>query len=147
MTLTKLEAATFLATLTGLTLLACSTSSEPSDAGTQDAAPGTRDDADEIPCEPRRVLQTVCQQCHSQPPTRGAPFPLVNRSDVLVVRSGVVVGKLMIEQLEAGRMPLSPVTIEEGQKATLLAWLRQGGPAVPPQSCPDSDADAASARQ
>jgi hypothetical protein len=119
-----------------VTGLACSSS------GVGDSTPralaggqAVREDADEIPCEPRRVLQTVCQQCHSKPPRGGAPFPLVRRSDILATRTGVVVRELMIQQLDARRMPLTPVTIQDGERDVLLAWLRAGAPASAPQDC------------
>jgi hypothetical protein len=87
------------------------------------------DDSDEIPCEPRRVLQAVCQRCHTRPTAEGAPFALVARSDILPVRED------MIEQLDAGRMPLEPVTISDEDRATLLDWLARGAPRVAPQEC------------
>lgn len=100
------------------------------------------DDSDEIPCEPRAVLQTVCQQCHTSPPVRSAPFPIVTLTDVRTMRSGGVVRDLMIAQLMAHRMPLAPVTIDDSQRATLLAWLQSGAPAVTARTC-DGTADAA----
>lgn len=117
-----------------LPALACSTSNgrrlDPADATTQEV----RDDSDEIPCEPRRVLQTVCQQCHTSPTRNGAPFSLIHRSDVLAVRRD------MIEQLEARRMPLTPVPIDPDDRQLLLDWLKQGAPAVSPRRCELSDA-------
>lgn len=115
------------------TALACSTSSgrrnDPADATTQEV----REDTDEIPCEPRLALQTICQQCHSLPTKNGAPFSLVRRSDVLVER------KEMIAQLEAKRMPLTPVTIADEDRQVLLDWLKAGAPAVTPRRCEPAD--------
>jgi hypothetical protein len=117
--------------------MACSTTSgTPPHVEDVDAA--SANDADEIPCEPRRVLETVCQQCHTRPMQNGAPFPLVNLSDILAERSDSVVLELMIAQLESGRMPLSPVTIEDGDREILLSWLRSGAPSVDPQACATS---------
>lgn len=114
---------------------------------TGDASDGLvrRDDSMEIPCEPRRVLVTVCQECHTRPETKnGAPFPLQWRSDVLATYGGVEIRQLMIEQLSVGRMPLSPVTIDPSDRELLLAWLRDGAMAVEPTACIDSGiADAA----
>jgi hypothetical protein len=53
------------------------------------------------------------------------------------VRSKSVIRDLMIEQIEAGRMPLKPVTISDEMRTVLLAWLKNGAPAVPPQVCQD----------
>jgi hypothetical protein len=98
-------------------------------------------DSDTIPCEPRAVLMTVCQRCHTRPPRRGAPFSLVNRSDIVRIGPSGQIRVLMIEQLEARRMPLSPETIDDDSRAVLLDWLRAGAPAVPPTSCLDGGLD------
>lgn len=132
---------------------ACSTEGKNSsdDAGVNlDSSPrdGTETlpaDEDAIPCEPRHVLQVVCQQCHSRPTKNDAPFSLVNLSDVLVTRSGSIVRDLMIAQLEAQRMPLAPVTIADDQRAVLLDWLHAGAPATTTTSCIDRDAGDAEA--
>ncbi|MBX3229671.1 MAG: hypothetical protein KIT84_04990 [Labilithrix sp.] len=117
--------------------VACITSREALvlDPNADAAAPLRRDDADEIPCDARRVLETICQQCHTRPPANGAPFPLQTRSDVLASYGGMVLRDLMIEQLTARRMPLAPVTIADDERRTLLAWLRAGAPADPPSAC------------
>lgn len=102
-------------------------------------------DADTIPCGPRRVLQEICQQCHQKPPVNGAPFPLVTRSNIVRVGPDGEIRRLMIEQLEVGRMPLAPVTIDYNSREILLDWLHAGAPAEPRQSCeedPSRDAGA-----
>lgn len=128
-----------------LGFLACSSTdpvvAPPRDAAIDSAIPV--DDSTQIPCAPREVLQTVCQQCHARTPLNGAPFPLVTRTDILTMRSGGIARDLMIAQLVAKRMPLAPVTIEDEQRATLLAWLQDGAVAVTSQSCLDAGADAA----
>lgn len=111
---------------------------------TGDASDGLlrRDDSMEIPCEPRRVLTSICQQCHTRPETKnGAPFPLEWRSDVLATYGGVAIRELMVEQLGAGRMPLAPVTMDSTDRETLLAWLQAGAPAVTATACIDSGAE------
>lgn len=115
----------------------------PLDASTSDA----RTDNSEIPCGPRFVLTDVCQQCHARPPLNGAPFPLVNRSDILAMRGGAVVRDLMIEQVKARRMPLSPVTITDAQREVLVDWLEEGAPAIPSQGCTRPEEDAGSDAQ
>ena len=124
-----------------LTPLACGSSrdtvAKPFGA-TGDASDGLvrRDDSMEIPCEERRILMTVCQQCHTRPETKnGAPFPLQWRSDILASYGGVEIRRLMIEQLQVGRMPLAPVTIDPSDRPLLLAWLESGAPAVTPRTC------------
>src|SRR5215470_12403902 len=120
-------------------LVSCS-SSDPPAAGPPDASqqPILKVDEDEIPCPPRAVLQTVCQQCHTRPQRNGAPFALINRSDILNVYEGAVIRDLMIQVLDARKMPLAPVTIEDDQRDTLLGWLRSGAPNVPPTTCDDA---------
>ncbi len=102
------------------------------------------DDANTIPCGPRRVLQAVCQRCHQKPPINGAPFPLVTRSNIVRKSPDGEVRQLMIDQIEVGLMPLAPVTIDYNDRETLLDWLRAGAPAEPPHTC-DEPADAAAA--
>lgn len=93
------------------------------------------DDADEIPCTPRRVLVQVCQQCHARPAKNGAPFPLERRSDVFALYGDIEIRELMVAELGARRMPLAPVTIENGDRETLLVWLENGAPAAAPSTC------------
>ena len=100
----------------------------------QPAAPGS--ELRSIPCEPRLVLETVCQQCHTQPMTSGAPFPLRDIDDVQRERDGEPIYTRMIEQLDRRRMPLPPATSTDEQRDVLLAWLRDGAPGVSPRTCP-----------
>jgi len=98
------------------------------------------DDSNLIPCAPRRVLETVCQTCHSKPPQNGAPFPLVTRSNIVRMTPDGQIRELMIAQLEARRMPLTPETIEEGDRTILLEWLADGASALTePRSCTDEN--------
>lgn len=116
------------------------------DASADSAVEPEAEDADTIPCAPRAVLQTVCQTCHARPPRNGAPFPLVNRSNIVKRASdGRPLSEHMIEQVEARRMPLAPVTIDDGSRAILLDWLRAGAPAVPAQQCSDAGTSEAGA--
>lgn len=83
----------------------------------------------EIPCAPRRVLETVCQQCHSAPPKNGAPFPLVTYGDVLGTLDGRPMAHWMEMAVSEGDMPLPPVELANADRDTLLTWLRAGAPA------------------
>lgn len=130
-----------------LVVSACSSGSDgvadAGDASVEAAAPVLAEDADMIPCGPRAVLQAICQTCHSRPPREGAPFPLVTRSNIVgTAADGRQLRELMIEQLEAKRMPLPPVTIEDDRRAVLLDWLRAGAPAIAAQECSDAGAPA-----
>jgi hypothetical protein len=145
----------FLLHIAGLTILFLACSDDPVGKPAEDAgvalpvdsgvdADGP-DDENLIPCEPRAVLQTVCQQCHTRPTTKnGAPFPIVRHSDILAVRSGgggATVRDRMIDQLRAGRMPLAPATIEPTQKTMLLTWLEEGAPTVEATDCQTDGGD------
>ncbi|HVH42756.1 MAG TPA: hypothetical protein VM925_10445 [Labilithrix sp.] len=123
---------------------ACNTGRAAAPNASVDATPSMiePDDEDTIPCGPRLVLQTVCQKCHQKPPVNGAPFPLVRRSDIVRVTPDGEVRALMIEQMEVGRMPLSPETIDYNSRETLLDWLHAGAPAESPHSCEDADGGA-----
>lgn len=126
--------------LAPLSAFACaSASSDRSSVGVADASAAIREDRDEIPCAPRAVLENVCQKCHALRPRGGAPFPLVRRSDIVSSEyQGTVVRELMVRQVESGRMPLSPVSMDPEARDALLGWLREGAPAVTRRSCADA---------
>jgi hypothetical protein len=133
--------------LLGVALIACSDSdgvNQTTDASVDSSSSqATVDDENRIPCAPRAVLQTVCQQCHTRPTKNGAPFPLQRLSDIMQTRDGELIRDDMIAQLESGRMPLSPVTISATDKATLLTWLHSGAPATEATDCTgDAGSDA-----
>lgn len=136
-----------LAALAVCTSIACTTVGVPIDPTVQAPPQAIEpDDADTIPCGPRRVLMAVCQRCHSRPPQNGAPFPLVTHADIVRVGPDGEIRQLMIEQIEAGRMPLSPVTIDYDSRETLTDWLAAGAPAEPPHACDADAGDADAAR-
>ena len=90
----------------------------------------------DIPCAPDRVLQNVCQHCHSSPPKNGAPFSLVTYDDTQREMDGHPLWFFMEKYVTARIMPLPPVEISDGDRAVLLAWLRAGAPArAPGDSC------------
>jgi hypothetical protein len=62
----------------------------------------------------------------------------VTRSNIVRIGPDGEIRQLMIEQLEAGRMPLTPVTIDYDSRETLLDWLAAGAPAEAPRSCDDA---------
>jgi hypothetical protein len=82
-----------------------------------------------IPCDAQRVLDNVCQQCHTNPPKNSAPFPLVNYQDTHVVYSGNPIWVHMRNAVESGVMPLPPVQIDAPSRDALLRWLNAGAPA------------------
>src|SRR5579859_3377724 len=94
-------------------------------------------DPPDIPCDAKRVLEIVCQHCHSDPPMNGAPFPLVTYEDTQASFRGQTIAFQMLYVLQNGKMPLPPVTIEPADRDTLIRWLQAGAPTRPaPQNCP-----------
>jgi len=93
------------------------------------------DDLQEIPTEPtevtydgniKAIMQNNCLGCHSDPPVNGAPFSLVNFSQVNS-RSGAILNAISKQSGAAramppsGRMPQATIDlvdqwIEEGRK-------------------------------
>ncbi|MDF2696053.1 MAG: hypothetical protein K0S65_4436 [Labilithrix sp.] len=59
----------------------------------------------------------------------------MTRSNVLRVTPDGQIRELMIQQLEARRMPLAPETIDDASRVILLEWLKLGAPAIEPQAC------------
>lgn len=82
----------------------------------------------EIPCNPKRVLELVCQQCHTAPLRNMAPFPLLTYADTQAVVSGKPIWGYMQKVLVGRMMPLPPVQIEPADRAVLLGWLEAGAP-------------------
>ena len=84
----------------------------------------------DLPCDPKRVLVTVCQQCHTNPTQNAAPFPLVTYADTqATINGGKPIWQYMLSVVQNGVMPLPPVQIDPGDRDTLLRWLQSGAPA------------------
>ncbi len=83
----------------------------------------------EVPCGARRVLENVCQQCHSSPTRNSAPFPLVTYDDTHAMASGEPLWHYMRIVVQSGVMPLPPVQLAAAERDTLLRWLNAGAPA------------------
>lgn len=109
------------------TLIACSNGGgENRDAG---SARLVR--AGEIPCAHRAVLQSVCHQCHGDPPRNGAPFSQLTYQDIDSDLDGEAVWSRMRRAVRDGRMPLDPYTLTEEQQRVLLEWLDAEAPPAP----------------
>lgn len=87
--------------------------------------------AGEIPCEPRAVLEAICQNCHADPPRNGAPFSQMTYQDIDADLDGEPVWARMRRAVEEGRMPLDPYALTGEQQRILLAWLGEGAPPAP----------------
>lgn len=105
--------------------------------------PAADPDKRQIPCDPKRVLVAVCQQCHTTPARNMAPFPLLTYADTQVVISNKPIWGYMQSALMRGIMPLPPVQLSPADKATLLGWLAAGAPpSLPSDVCSLVDAGA-----
>ena len=111
-----------------LTVFACS--SDPA------ATPGP---PEPFPCDVARVMTRTCWNCHKDPPNRGVPFSLVHFSDTRKTTNLTLSGQeepiwmAMKENLEAKKMPLSPVTfapepLPDDEQKIMLDWLDAGAP-------------------
>jgi uncharacterized membrane protein len=94
-------------------------------------------------CDARAVVAAKCTRCHADPPVNGAPFSLVTYDDMTAPSPSSknperTRADRMLAAVESGFMPfvslrveppVEPLTCEE--KATLLAWLRDGAPPAP----------------
>jgi hypothetical protein len=105
--------------------------------------PALTQDVREIPCDARRVLEVVCQGCHTAPPRNQAPFALVTYADTQVLVGGRPIWTYMRAVLENGAMPLPPVKIDPADRDTLIRWLDAGAPAGFASSACSPDVDSA----
>ncbi len=82
-----------------------------------------------LPCEVDRIFKNICQNCHSNPPSGGAPVPLLTYEDTQAKSPSDPTGKvwqLMRTYIASDFMPLDPFKLQPGEKAALLAWLDGG---------------------
>ncbi len=97
-------------------------------------------------CEALTVIQAKCQRCHTEPPQNGAPFALLEHSDLHQAyppnRTDREVWQAMEVAVEIDFMPytaldldppVQPLTAEE--KSTLLAYLGAGAPPTGGTDC------------
>jgi hypothetical protein len=91
----------------------------------------------DLPCNVAAVLE-ICQNCHRQPPARGAPFPFLTYEDTQAVHFGPERRwqrmAIVIEPNAASHMPPRSEPdipqLTETQLNTLRAWFRACTPPV-----------------
>lgn len=66
--------------------------------------------------------QSYCVRCHSDPPSGGAPFPLVTYDDVVAQAAGCA------SEVESGGMPTSSPFPTADEIASFVAWVEAGTP-------------------
>ncbi len=81
-----------------------------------------------IPCDVAKTY-TVCHNCHTSPPSNGAPFALVTLKDHQDYKN------LEIGDVTFGIMPLEG-TLSPADRTLMLAWLGAGAMGVPQAACP-----------
>jgi len=91
----------------------------------------------ELPCDVREVVETVCSSCHSSPVAAGAPTPLLSRHDFLAphASSGKTVAELSLERMKSTAAPMPPLSeppASAGQLAIFELWVAAG---MPPGTC------------
>ena len=96
-------------------------------AGTAGAA-GNPNDGLMIPCAVNAVY-VVCHNCHSDPPSNGAPFPLVTLAQHQSNK------QMEISDVSSGVMPAG-IPISDAAKKTIVDWLLAGAQGVPQAECP-----------
>ena len=73
------------------------------------------------------VFDTVCQDCHSNPPQNGAPMSLVTFEDVreaMLTRS--LLDRISREEGESGAMPLGGPRLPQNTIDLIFEWEQDG---------------------
>jgi len=100
-------------------------------------------------CDARAVMQRKCHRCHQDPPMNGAPMSLLTWEDTQAGWSATQnVNDVMLDAVSRDFMPyvtlndpptslMPPVEpLIAAEKATLLAWLKQGALLEGGADCP-----------
>ncbi len=101
-------------------------------------------------CAAYQVLNTVCQQCHQNPPINGAPIPLLTYADTQAqfFSTEFTVHEVMYQVVLDDEMPYRGTAADGGailpkvrpltpqEKYTLLSWLNQGATNLGGEDCP-----------
>jgi hypothetical protein len=124
------------------------------DAGADDAPGDTADacsapDTGDFPCDVAAVIE-ICQNCHRDPPVRGAPFPFLRYEDVQQLYFGTTRRwermSQVIEPDDPIHMPPRTATDipqpNDQQLDTLRTWFRACTPPEPEgMGCDKSEGD------
>ena len=81
------------------------------------------------------IVATRCQQCHTNPPSNGAPFPLVDYQDTLLEVSGQRVYDRMAARVASTGSPMPPAPsapLSARDQSLFDAWARSGAAEGPP---------------
>jgi hypothetical protein len=102
-------------------------------AGGASAQPPTTDPATSgMPCEVAALLGKYCTGCHSSPPARSVPMPLVSYDDLTKPSRrdpARPTASLCVERLQLGTMPPPPSTRPSAAEiAAFESWVNAGMP-------------------
>jgi hypothetical protein len=79
----------------------------------------------DYPCEVQKIMDDICTNCHGDPPTSGAPFPLATYADGVALDGDLVVyAKIVtavgLEDDPEDYMPLGGPPLDSAQRSALL---------------------------
>ncbi|APR76684.1 Hypothetical protein A7982_02031 [Minicystis rosea] len=100
-----------------------------------------------LPCEVDAILRRRCQSCHGDPPSFGAPMPLVSFAD-LHAPSTLDPAQKVYQRVavrihdDAAPMPPAPnALLDTAARRTLSRWIQAGAPAANEACAPGGDTD------
>lgn len=117
---------------------------EVDDGGSLDPDGPSTPAGSDIPCEVAAVLSTYCLGCHGDPPTGGAPVPLVTRDNLLApspIEPGATLGQRAAVRIQDATRPMPPSGLPApgpDEVAIVTDWVAAGMPAEP---CEDGGSD------
>ncbi len=138
MNLQRLRAATWCLTLVPLFAIAVACSSSSSSSGAPDSGPScsTRPATGTLPADVEAIVKVRCDNCHSNPPTNHAPFPLVtyadfSQSDPLAPYAGQPIWQVVGTVIQPNANPHMPFgtapQLTSQQLQTLTQWSQGCG--------------------
>jgi hypothetical protein len=86
----------------------------------------------EYPCDVFEVLKNNCFECHTDPPVKGAPFPLLKFEYTREMYGGKLKWELMKSDIKSGYMPFNkPADLMGADLKTMQDWFAKCAPPVP----------------
>ncbi len=76
----------------------------------------------EFPCEVEKILADNCRRCHTDPPTKGAPFPLVKYERSQELYGAKVLFVAMENAVRTKFMPLEPPKLTDPEITAITSW-------------------------
>ncbi len=100
-----------------------------------DCAETPAPDTGDFPCEVHAVLAARCHECHSDPPTMGAPFPLLTFEDTRPLYGKQTRWQAMKAAIESGFMPLGQEDLAGDERKTMEDWFAACAPPAEGMGC------------